>query len=294
MKPTLDILQRWMQSVISHPGGIAAGVKELESREPFGLSPVSLEQIIEPSNHQTATQRLAIYANAYYQRLIECLETEFPIFRQTVGDKSFVEFAIEYLQRYPPRSYNLGRLSANFDQFLDETKPASSSNENGNSAWAEFLVDLARLEQTLNEVFDGPGNEGVPGIAAAEIGSIDRHDWSNAKLRFAPCVRLMTFRFAVNRYYTEAKRGEHRVQPYLDRKDSWLAISRRDFIVRRNELTHPQFLLLSSLLEGASVGEAILVAAGTSQSTPDVFSKELKSWFQEWSRLSIFQAVLIR
>ncbi len=175
MKPSLDILQRWMQSVITHPGGVVGGLLSPTSQSYLQLGHGELEQVITRSTQQTSAERLAVYANACFQRLIECLESDFPIFRQLVGDEAFAGFAMEHLQRHPSHSYTLGRLSDHFDRFLKESKPAASDEKA--SDWADFLVDLARLEQTLNAVFDGPGIEGKPVVAADDLLAIDPDDW---------------------------------------------------------------------------------------------------------------------
>jgi hypothetical protein len=292
MKPSLDILQRWMQSVITHPSGIAGGLQSQASQSCLEIGPDELEQVINPSAQQTSAERLAIYANAYFQRLIECLESDFPIFRKLVGEEAFPGFAAEYLERYPSQSYTLGRLSGNFARFLDETKPAATT-ENQESAWADFLVDLATLEQTLNAVFDGPGIEEKPVVTINDLMSFNQHEWPRARLQLVPCLRLLQLRFPVNRYYTAAKRGEADLQPYLARETSWLAISRREFIVRRFELSPAQFVLLTALQRGETVGDAISAAADVDQESPETFADKLRGWFREWAATPLFAAVML-
>ncbi len=152
----LNNVQRWMQSVITHPAGVAAGLADPATQSHLELPPDAVEQIIEPSRHQSSVERLSVYADAYYARLIECMQAEFPIFRQTVGDDVFSGFAVEYLQRYPSQSYTLGELGKKFVEYLNETRPSSSDSA---VDFSDFLVDLAQLERTISKVFDGPGCE---------------------------------------------------------------------------------------------------------------------------------------
>ena len=49
--------------------------------------------MISPSQALSSVERLAIYANAYYARLLECLGEEFPVLKQTLGDETFEAFA---------------------------------------------------------------------------------------------------------------------------------------------------------------------------------------------------------
>jgi hypothetical protein len=291
MKPSLETLQCWMQAVITHPGGIAGGLQSPASQSCLQIDPGELEQVFTRSTQQTSAERFAIYAHAYFQRLIECLESDFPIFRQLVGDEAFAGFAVEYLQRHPSRSYTLGRLADHFDRFLEESKPAAGDGQN--THWADFLVDLAKLEQTLNAVFDGPGIEGKPIVTSDDLHSINQTEWPRARLQLVPCLRLLQLRFPVNRYYTAAKRGDEDLHPCLTGETSWLAITRRDFIVRRLELSHAQFVLLTALQRGETVGDALSAAADIDQESPEVFAGKLRGWFREWTAAPLFAVVML-
>jgi hypothetical protein len=291
MQPHLEILQRWMQSVITDPRGIKGGLESAESQQQLNVGVHNLETVIARSQQLTSSERLAIYANAYYLRLIECLESDFPIFRQTVGGEAFPQFALAYLQQFPSRSYTLGRLSENFARFLDESKPTAGDDQG--SAWNDFLVDLATLEQALNVVFDGPGIEGKEVVTFEGLRNIDEATWPQARLQFVPCFRLVSLRFPVNRYYTAAKQGDASVAPFLDRQECYLAVTRRDFIVRRFDLDQAQFALLSALALGETVGEAILAGAERSPCPAEEFAPRLQQWFCDWAAAPFFARVLV-
>ena len=49
---SLDQLQRWMQSVITHPAGIEAGVMSDSSRGVIDLGASPLDEVVLPSRHQ--------------------------------------------------------------------------------------------------------------------------------------------------------------------------------------------------------------------------------------------------
>ena len=83
----LEKVQRWMQSVIMHPEGVEAGLDSETARKHINVSPEQVEQVISPSQALSSVERLAIYANAYYARLLECLGEEFPVLKQTSARK---------------------------------------------------------------------------------------------------------------------------------------------------------------------------------------------------------------
>src|SRR5262245_52003233 len=94
---SLDSLQRWMQTVITHPQVVDSGIVSAEARETIDVIPEQLETVISRSKALTAAERLAIYNRAYFARLIECLTAEYPVFAAAVGEDTFGSFALSYL-----------------------------------------------------------------------------------------------------------------------------------------------------------------------------------------------------
>jgi hypothetical protein len=297
----LSAVQRWMQAVISHPEGVESGLGSPDAREHLSVAPGQVEQVIAPSQAQTSVERLAIYANAYYARLLECLGEEFPVLKQTLGDETFDAFAFAYLQTYPSRSYTLNKLGENFPRFLNETRGEAYANDESSTdaaaappedvlGWPDFLVDLATLEWTFTEVFDGPGVEGQPLLSVEQIQAIGPDAWPNVRLQMVPCFRLVALRFPVNGYYGAIRHSE---QPELPAPEpSWLAVTRRDYVVRRHDLTEQQFTLLSALAAGETVGAAIERAASLSETDVDQLAKNLSLWFLDWNVNGFFRGVL--
>src|SRR5579864_8315039 len=122
-------LQRWFQAVITHTDGVDSGAGSQEAQRLIRLGPGQLERVITRSRALTAAERLAIYANAYHTRLLECLGEVYPLLKRTLGDKAFEVFAFGYLQEYPSRSYTLNDLGRSFPYYLEETSPQTDSAE---------------------------------------------------------------------------------------------------------------------------------------------------------------------
>jgi hypothetical protein len=283
----LNAVQRWMQAVIVHPNGVSAGLAAQDAQQHLPLPPRDLAELIPGSASQSSVERLAVYANAYYARLIECLESEFPVFRQTVGEEAFSEFAADYVRHYPSQSYSLGHLGDNFPRYLADTKPANGRDSQ--PSWADFLVELAGLERTFGNVFDGPGLENQTALRATDLQSIDPERWPVARLEFAPCFRLLSLQFPLNDFYSAVRSGNmpDRSEP----ANSWLAVTRREFIVRRYDLTESQFRLLAELRAGKTIGDAIEAAAEIYIGEPVAFAGDIRDWFQSWAAAPFFSGV---
>lgn len=126
---SLGPIQRWMQSVIRNPDGPDAAL---------------IDAVIEPSQRMLSRDRLQIYANAYFARLLEVMTTEFPATAAAVGADVFVEFVHGYLQRHPSTSYTLSQLGAKFPQHLAETRPPRQQPD---PDWIDCLIEIATLER---------------------------------------------------------------------------------------------------------------------------------------------------
>lgn len=286
-------LQRWMQAVIMHPEGVSQGVDSTEARHHVDISIDQLEDLICRSERLTSRERLSIYGNAYYARLLECLRSVFPQFAKAVGDDAFDELGVGYLQSYPSRSYTLDALGANFPDYLQETRPDRDAESGQREAWPDFLIELATLEWAIHQVFDGPGDERQPAWSFESV----RHDvasrWPNVQLLPSPSLRLLSFRFPVNDHYTSLRQatGEHDRPTVPDPEPTWLAITRRDYVVRRHPLRHSQFALLSQILSGEKLGRAIAEAAAVEAGLLDHFSRNLQEWFCTWMVAGFFVGV---
>jgi Putative DNA-binding domain len=263
----LKAMQCWFQSVVMHPHGPLSDEAEVE-------------RLLTPSRRLTAAERLAIYHNAYHVRLLECLREEFPILRQALGDETFDAFAYGYLRTYPSRSYTLIQLGTRFAQFLAETCPDDAPAE-----WSAFLIDLATLEWTFSEVFDGPGVEGEPLFDAAALAALSAEQWLQTRLTPVPCLRLLRLRSPVQEYYAAVRNGEEATPPAV--QETFLAVTRRDYVVRHHTLHPAEFALLHALTVGRTVGEAIEETAAL---LPDTQAAALlHGWFQRWAANGFFQ-----
>lgn len=291
----LDQLQRWLQQVITHPLGVEAGIASDEARAEIEIEPASLEGVITRSKSLTSADRLAVYANAYYARLLDCMRELFPALVDALGEETFDEFAFGYLQAYPSQSYTLNKLADRFVDYLQETRPdLIDGDPEGEVAigWPDFLIDLARLEWAIDDVFDGPGVEKEKLLSAVDLAAVPPERWPEARLTPACCLRLLAFRYPVNDYYTAFR---HDADPPLpEPKETYVAITRRDYVVWRFPLSRLQYELLTSLMAGETVGAAISqIAEPIDDDEFDGLSASLRHWFETWSAEQFFQRVEI-
>lgn len=284
-EPDLHALQLWMQSVIMHAGGVSDALDRGPSRKWLEIDRKDIERVIQPSQNCTSIERLSVYNSAYFARLIECLQAEYPAVSHAVGIEAFSSFVVGYLGEYPSVSYTLADLSRDFAGYLQEIRPPRS----GGSAvpdWADFVIDLATLERHYAEVFDGPGEERVPKLSAECLLNIPPERRPEVVLTPAPSLRLAEFRFPVHEYAAAVRgRGPAPVPPA---EPTRLAIHRRDYIVRRHVLGAVQFAVLKAIGRGMPLGEAVGSALVSTSTAPAEIVAQIESWFREWTNEGFF------
>jgi len=276
MAPSLALggLQRWMQSVIVHPGDVddalaSAGAASLVAPERVG-------DVVLPSASLTPAARVGVYQEMYLLRMEEALETDYPALAHFLGPRKWKDLVSSYVEAHPSRSYTLNVLGRHLADHL------------GNRAGlrhAGFCVDLARLEWAVTEAFDAPETKG---LGEAEIAAMPPEAWEQARLVPAAAVRLLALRHNAGEYLDSMK-GDAHDHPRPRRRPEWIAVSRRDYAVYRLGLGRTAFRLLTELVEGRPVGEAVercLRAARPKPSGDEVFG-----WFREWARSGLFQAI---
>ena len=218
----LGTIQRWMQSVITYPGGVAAGVETPAAREQIDITAAQIEQVVTRSEKLDAVNRMEVYSGAYFARLLECMRGEFPVLMATIGEELFDQFVVGYLNAYPSRSYSLGHLGENFAKYLAETSPRE---EGRITPWAEFLDRIGSfgmgLQRGLRRTGRGTGSK----IIARTITQMSPpRNGRMPNLAVVPCLRLMRFSHPVSRFFTAKRRRRRDTDPrsagMLSRRES--------------------------------------------------------------------------
>ena len=130
-------------------------------------------------------QRLNIYADAYFYRLLDCLKEDFPATAAVTGD-AFAGLVRAYLGEHSPTEPSIFYAGRHLAEFL--SKHALQER------WP-FVAELARLERTLIEVFHGTD---APALAASEVRTIAPADWPALRLRVHPALRMLNCDWRVN------------------------------------------------------------------------------------------------
>jgi hypothetical protein len=275
---SLPRMQRWMQEVVVHPGDIAEAVASPSAKKALGSA--AIEDVILPSRTLPPAERVGIYQGMYLLRMEEALESDYTALRHLLGAKGFSDLVRDYVAAHPSVTYTLNRLSDHLPEFVSKWKGARRP---------AVAHDLARLELAIAEVFDAPE---VPPLSGAEIAAVPAESWERARLAPIEAFRLLSLRYPVNAYL-QSVRDEDHDHPALRRKDTYVAVYRRDYSVWRHDLSQAAHDLLADLVAGKPLGKAVSAAilrGGRRAPTTD----QLFRWFREWTAGGVFRSVRLR
>ena len=271
----LDAVQRWLQAVIVHPGDVEEAIASPEAEAEFPAE--RLADLVRPSHSLTSAERVEIYHGMYLLRMVEALEADYPAVRHFLGHEAFEKLVADYVQAFPSRSYTLNRLGDHLPEFLEH-----GANREG----AAFLVDLARYELAVTEAFD---EEQSDVLSPEDVRAIPPDAWPAIRLRPVAAFRLLALRHRVAPQVEASRKGWESPSPR--RRQTWIAVYRRDYSVSRLELTRPQHELLAALVAGRPLGEAIAAAAlklRVSRRESAIFR-----WFSTWVAEGMFSGVVL-
>ena len=142
----LEQLQRAVFEVTRQP---LTPSERMRPRLPDGRSIREIANaLIKPNDRMTSFERLQIYNQQYWFRILASLSEDFPGLRSLIGERKFEKLAVAYLNECPSESFTLRNLGAGW-------KHGSASIRNtlpGSNAWP---LDMVRLEWADIEAFDG-------------------------------------------------------------------------------------------------------------------------------------------
>ena len=275
----LDRTERWVQEVITHPASIQAGMETPAARKLIDVSPAELEQVILPSKKLSSAERIGIYSSMYFLRLVEILEKDFEVVRHAVGEKRFTDLCADYLGKHPSTYYSLNRLGAKFAEFLRKEVKTLPHRE--------FLVETANLEWTIQQLFD---ERDAKLLTVDDLLSVKQDRWPSTKLKTIPALRMMSFNYPTNRYLQAVfnKKGPKKIPPA---RKTWLVAYRSQFRVWRSDISLEQYTLLSGIVAGRPLGEALEACADLEGVDPQKLAESIGPWFKEWASDGIFCAI---
>lgn len=237
--------------------------------------PAGATDAVRSRGRQTPRERLAVYNEQYWFRLLTVLQDHFPLLARTLGYWEFNQLATEYLHAHPSRRPFLEDLAWNLPAFL-RSVPRFGNARN---------LQIAAVDAAALRAFHAPALASFNPLALsmAEAASL-----ADMPLEFQPGISFLeeNWNLAENRRAVLEHPGY--VPRFAEGKGRW-AVYRRDGVVEWRALELAAFLLLRALQAGGTLGAAC-ESVGASLEGGDIegFMQNLAPWFAEWTALGWF------
>lgn len=220
-----------LRTLITAPDGPAAWLAD----HPASPLPVKPSRTLQP------VERVEIYAQMYFARIVDALREDYPATARGCGAENFSHLARKYLTAYPPSHFSLryaGRHLADFCAGCAAADPAQQ------------LADLARFEWALIECFDAPD---AAILHAATLHALPPADWPALRLQLIPAAQMLEVAWNVEAH-SEATRSEVPL-PGRHTDAHTILIWRPEHDVKYRTITHEEYLLLTQLQSGLTFEE---------------------------------------
>jgi hypothetical protein len=148
--------------------------------------------------------RLGIYGDAYRSRLIEALETSFPVLAALLGDGDFHELASRYVSSYESTFFSIRYYGDRLAEFL------ATDDEYAN---APLLAELARWEWAMADAFDAADAEPVDASVFAEVAP---DAWAELHFVWSPSVQVLELEWNVPAIWKAVTEGSGAVAETAD------------------------------------------------------------------------------
>ena len=264
----LPVIQKWLTSILVKPGKLTDKINAAD--EYYGLSH---EREVRSSEGKPARDRIMIYARGYVLRLMECLQAEYPILQNLLGEELFDSFASQYLVHLPSHSFTLFDLGKQFPDYLNASRPQLSEEDPLREQF-EFPVDIARFERAKSEVYKNKGIEELQ--KHAENKPFDFLFLGMNPIVVSPCLRLLELKFPVLDFVKSVEKGEYPPIPVA--RKNWVAVSRTNYRVNATEIELWQWYYLQSLEKGSTQEEAIKQCSILCEKPVESIRAELMLW----------------
>jgi hypothetical protein len=238
-------IQDLLYQRITAPQGAADGQSDR-----CELSPSVVKALVHGDERLSAAERIGIYADAYFLRLLGCLGEEFPATLAVLGAENFAALDKGYLLAYPPTEPSILYAGCYLADFLSDHPFAER--------WP-FIAELARLERAVLDVFHAAD---APALGIEALRAVPSEEWPAVKLRAHPAVKVVRSEWRLADVLQAVEQGREWNDP--EHEDTSVLVWRQNALVYYRSLERLERDALVIVAEGSSfavICEAVAAGA---------------------------------
>lgn len=241
-------------TLITAPEGVADGLRGLDMKSE------DLARVITGDERLDPLQRIDIYANAYFFRLLDILRGDYSALVAAVGDDHFHNLVTAYLAALPSEHPSVRNVGERLPRFLATHALAVER---------PWLAELARLERARVELFDGPDADP---LALDDLRALAPEAFVTLPLPLVPSLMLLDVEHAVDEVFRAAEDGQPIAPPAAGALT--LLVWRQDLTVYHRRVDALERRALERARDGAPFGvvcDAIAEALPVDEAGPAAF-----------------------
>lgn len=180
MARNLAETQELFWRLITAPEGVERAMQTLH------ISREELEDVFNSDRKFPAMERMDVYANMYFYRILDVLKDDYARVLRLIGDVAFHNLITDYLLVYPSSNPSLRYIGSHLPEFLER-----------HAVTEEYppVADLARLERARADAFDAPDAEA---LGAEQLQQFPPTSWANLRLSVPEAVRFLELDWPVH------------------------------------------------------------------------------------------------
>lgn len=272
----LEGLQKWFASIITN--------RLDENGQIQAISPHGFVIAEEASLYVTHSptlkphERIQIYNQQYWWRLIKIMHENFPLVTRLFGYYSFNEFiAIPYLLKYPPNHWSLGTLGKHLADWIEKEYHAADK---------KLVLNSVKLDWAFIAIFISPS---LPFLDFSTLINGNPESLFSYTFYLQPYIYL--FHWNHDLIHFREKFLEHDVDHWTKHDFPEIPKGKNYFYVlyRANnnyvgwlEISHAQHTILNAFLNGATIETACEALEKEGDDVYEDAEKNLQKWLQEW------------
>lgn len=272
--------QKWFADIITMP---IDDESRMNPTSPSGTPMIKeAQKYIAPSPTMSADQRIQIYNQQYWWRLLSTLHDNFPLTTRLFGFKDFNDLlGTPYLVKYPPNHWSLNHLGDKLAQWVRE-----EYHEEDKSLVTEAIdIDTAYYqaffagEYPFLDIYHDTKDSSKTGILREKIYLQPHLHMFSLKHNLFPFRKEMLTQ--------SPDYWEENSFPNLQKdKIYYFILYRNKFCqVTWLEIDQYEYQLLENFKKGSSIEHACLWLEKQSQQFLESAAENLHLWFQEWTLL---------
>jgi hypothetical protein len=255
-------------------------------------SPTALvaAKFIKPNDRLTSFERLQIYNQQYWWRLLASFAEDYPGLRAVIGQRKFDRLANAYIESCGSTSWTMRNLGRQLENFLRAHPELTAPHEH-------LALDVTRVEWARVIAFDDPEK---PRLQPEQIAAMPA---DRLRISLQPYISLLELSHPVDELLLKLKESEIETGAFSNavssdrprrrirltarpsRKPIHLAVHRHELSVYYKRLEPEAFLLLAALRKGKPLDTACAEAFADSKIPPDSSAAKVQQWFATWMRL---------